>query len=67
MRSNRTRNQRKQDIIESIITYLIVGVILFSSCAILCGMAVKALNHPAEQPITYEQHIARYQNGGDIG
>lgn len=62
--SKRTRNQRKQDIIDRLIAFVIVGVILFSSCAILCGMAVKALNHPAEQPITYEQHISRY--GGDI-
>lgn len=61
--SKRTRNQRKQDIIESIIAYLIVGVILFGSCVILCGMGVKSLNHPAEQPITYEQHIARYMGG----
>ena len=60
---SKTRNQRKQDIIDRLIAFLIVGVILFSTCTILCGMAVKALNHPAEQPITYEQHISRYMGG----
>lgn len=62
---SKTRNQRKQDVLERIFAFLIVGVICISVCALLCGMVCKALEHPAEQPITYEQHISRYQNGGE--
>ena len=58
MRSRKTRNQRKRDICESIVTGLFVFVLVFTACLLLCGAACEAWL--AEEPITYEQHISRY-------
>lgn len=59
----KTRNQRKRDIFGNIS----LALVLFGLCAAIVMwmtvMTCKALNHPAEQPITYAEHIARF--GGE--
>lgn len=56
---SKTRNQRKRDVLEHLIASVAAMAILAVACVLLCGMMCQALEHPAEQPITYEQHIQR--------
>ena len=58
---SKTRNERKQAIIDRIIAVLAVFAVFAGIILFLCGMACKVwVYHPAEQPITYEQHMARF-------
>lgn len=57
---SRTRNQRKREIIEHICFSLVFLVLCFALALWLTLTACKAWNHPAEQPITYSEHIERF-------
>lgn len=62
---SKTRNERRRDTIENIFTGFCVVALCLLVVTLLCGMACKAwCEHPAEQPITYEEHIARF--GGAV-
>lgn len=62
---NKTRNRRRRELLENIVSGLIVFVVVFVATFLLCGMAFQIwATHPAEQPITYEQHIANMNGGG---
>lgn len=61
---SKTRNQRKRDIFEHICVSLVFLGLCFALAVWLTLMGCKALEHPAEQPITYEEHIGRFQSGG---
>lgn len=63
MRSRRTRNQRKQEVLETIFTGVIVFVLMFGVIALLCGMTCKAWL--TEEPITYEAHMESIMGGGE--
>jgi hypothetical protein len=66
VRERRTRNERRRDFIESIIFSVILVVIGFALTATMCLMMCKAwATHPAEQPITYAQHMEAI--GGEVG
>ena len=57
----KTRNERKRDLIYQIVASLILLAVCFLLMTLLCGMACKAwVECPAEQPITYAEHIARF-------
>ena len=59
---SKTRNERKRDRRENFITGLVVAAVFFIVTLFLCGMACKAwCECPAERPITYAEHIARFQ------
>ncbi|MBQ5655965.1 MAG: hypothetical protein IIV14_00840 [Bacteroidaceae bacterium] len=62
MRSRRTRNQRRQEVLETIFTGVIVFALMFGVIALLCGMTCRAWL--AEEPITYEAHMESIMNGG---
>lgn len=49
----KTRNQRKREARQ---TYFMVGALLIM-WVLLLGMFVKALDHPAEQPVSYAAHM----------
>ena len=61
-RSQRTRNQRKRDFIKDAVT-------AFAMTALVLAIGVYTLKvwatHPAEQSVTYQQHMASI-HGGDI-
>jgi hypothetical protein len=57
---SKTRNQRKQEIIDRIVAGLFVGLFMAAVAMLLCGMCCVAWNHPAEEPITYEEHMERF-------
>ena len=63
-RRHRTRNQRKLELVKNVF----VGIALVLMWFVLCTVMVKAwLGHPAEQPVTYEEHMAFVQCiGGDF-
>lgn len=65
MRNERkTRNQRRREMLE----HLFTGFALIAMCvllmAVLCGMACKALEHPAEQPVDGREYIEMVQKWG---
>lgn len=58
---SKTRNERRRERTES----LFYGAALIAVCllviTLLCGMACKAwCEHPAEQPISYEEYMERF-------
>lgn len=57
---NRTKKERRRDFIDGIITGLLVLAVMGCVALLLCGMAGEAMEHPAEQPITYEEHMERF-------
>ena len=61
---SRTRNQRKRERIQT----ACMAAALMILWMILCTVMVKAwLGHPAEQPVTYEEHVVFVQTiGGDF-
>lgn len=59
--SKKTRNEHRRDLLDIVIGGLVAVGVMFIVTMLLCGMAVEAWNHPAEQPITYAEHIARFQ------
>ncbi len=60
----KTRNQRKREVLEHIIASVVVMAVMLGISLLLFVMVGKALEHPAEQPITYEQHMASFQKDG---
>lgn len=62
MKRAKTRNQRKRAFKDACLTALMV--LLWA--AVLVMMFRAWVEHPAEQPVSYEQHIAHIQAvGGD--
>lgn len=57
---SKTRNERRREQRETIFTVFCVVAVFLLVITLLCGMVVKALECPAEQPITYEQHMERF-------
>lgn len=58
---SKTRNERKREQMENLFAGLCVVVVFLLVITLLCGMACKAwCEHPAEQPITYEQYMERF-------
>lgn len=60
---SKTREQRKREVVEHLIASVVAMAILAGACVLLCGMVCEGLNHPAEQPITYQEHLARIGGG----
>lgn len=58
-RRHRTRNQRKRDMIRS----FCMGFVCVLLWLMLCTVIVRAWGHPAEQPISYAEHMEAI--GGD--
>lgn len=60
---SRTRNQRKRELVKNVF----MGIALVLLWFVLCTIMVKAwLGHPAEQPVSYEEHVVFVQTiGGD--
>jgi hypothetical protein len=59
---SKTRYERRRDRFKNIMASCIALVVFFLVTLLLLGMACQAwCEHPAEQPISYEQHIARFQ------
>lgn len=60
--SRRTRNQRNRERIQT--TCMVVALVIM--WMILCTVMVKAWGHPAEQPVSYAEHMEFVQTiGGD--
>lgn len=62
----KTREQRKRilrDVVDGILIMLAALAVMAVLCGFVGGMVCDALAHPAEQPITYAEHIARFQEG----
>lgn len=57
---SKTRNERKREQMESLFAGLCVVAVFLLVITLLCGMAVRAMECPAEQPITYEQYMERF-------
>ena len=58
---SKTRNQRKRERLGDIINGIVAFAVFFIVTLFLLGMACKAwVECPAEQPITYAEHIARF-------
>ena len=56
----KTRNQRKREFIKSV-CLMVVAMVM---CCFLGMTALKVwAEHPAEQPITYQQHMASIRGG----
>ena len=51
---SRTRNQRKRKLRRLICMAAAVGMLMAS---VMCMMVKAFFEHPAEQPITYEEHM----------
>ena len=65
-RSRKTRNQRRRDRIETIITGFVVFAMSFAVCLLLCGMFCKTWGeHPAELPVQGREYIEMVQKCGD--
>lgn len=59
-RRSKTRNQRKREFIKSVCLMVVVMVM----CCFLGMTALKVwAAHPAEQPITYQQHMESIRGG----
>lgn len=62
MKRAKTRNQRKRAFKDACLTAVVV--LLWATVAVMMFRAW--VEHPAEQPVSYEQHIAHIQAvGGD--
>lgn len=53
-RSSRTRNQRKRELRRLICMAAAVGMLMAS---VMCMMVKAFFEHPAEQPISYSEHM----------
>ena len=61
---SKTRKQRKRERLEHLAASLVVVALFFGACLLLCGMACHTwATHPAEQPITYQEHLAQFGGG----
>lgn len=61
---SKTRNERKQEIMDRLIAGVIVFALMLGATLLLCGMACKALECPAEQPVDGHEYIAMVQKWG---
>ena len=62
---SKTRNERKQEIMDRLIAGVIVFALMLGATLLLCGMACKALDEcPAEQPVDGHEYIAMVQSWG---
>lgn len=59
-RSSRTRNQRKRELRRLICMAAAIGMLYAS---VMCMMVKAWFEHPAEQPVTYAEHMESI--GGD--
>ena len=62
---SKTRNERKRDFFENICFGIVLLGLCFAITMWLTLIACEALEHPAEQPITYAEHIARFGGESD--
>ena len=61
---SKTRNERRRDAIENIFTSFCVVALCLLVVTLLCGMACKAWEHPAEQPVDGREYIEMVQSWG---
>lgn len=59
---SKTRNERKQAIMDRLIAGVIVVALMFGAVLLLCGMACKAMECPAEQPVDGREYIETIQS-----
>lgn len=60
----KTRNQRRRELLEKLTASAILLAVCFLLMTVLCGMAVEAWNHPAEQPVDGTAYIEMVQSWG---